>query len=401
RNPEAALRQVQSLFRRARPSGADSTGFVMSRGIGRPDGSIHILVRRDERDAVDQATKLLESDLRFEHLKKPEDEVWKFIGDCLADRTTNHVPLFVGRCEREVSSVECLLVVEDLTVESRTNVGAMTLIPSTDPIALGELADLALPRDWCAALVVVRGTNSSRISERARMAVEKGLSALRAVYRRRIQDGQLRFRLNAHMAFVGIGFGFHMPPNTAWGLNISSFSVDPEDVSLFDLAIKEPACDLERALQSALEWMDRATFAGDPVVEVLFLCFALESLLGDKSDGLKAYNLAIRQALLSHLVNGHFPLPNRTLAIYEDVRSSAVHGGVVDGVTPELARKFQWSTVETIRDFVKYAETTGARKVSRLVRSLDESPDRALLLDWIREHGGEDWKSFFAQLRQS
>jgi len=82
-----------------------------------------------------------------------------------------------------------------------------------------------------------------------------------------------------------------------------------------------PATDVEKKADLALRWMERAWLAGEPLVGLLFLFFALEALLGDKSEGLKAHLLAFRQMMLSHILTGGFSHPNETWFLYEKVRS--------------------------------------------------------------------------------
>jgi Zn-dependent alcohol dehydrogenase len=48
--------------------------------------------------------------------------------------------------------------------------------------------------------------------------------------------------------------------------------------------------DVERRANTALRWFEQAQLAGDPLMEVLFCFTALEAILGDTSEGLKAPN---------------------------------------------------------------------------------------------------------------
>jgi hypothetical protein len=84
--------------------------------------------------------------------------------------------------------------------------------------------------------------------------------------------------------------------------------------------------DIERKALVAVRWLDRAFLTGDELVALLYRFFALEALLGRKSEGLKAHGLALRQMVLAHAVTGSFPNPNATLLLYDKIRSGAVHG---------------------------------------------------------------------------
>lgn len=81
-----------------------------------------------------------------------------------------------------------------------------------------------------------------------------------------------------------------------------------------------------------MRWIEQAFVVGDKqLLELLFCFFALEALLGDKSDGLKAHALAFRRALLGSVVRGHFAHPNRLALLYDKVRPAAVHGSEPPG----------------------------------------------------------------------
>lgn len=61
--------------------------------------------------------------------------------------------------------------------------------------------------------------------------------------------------------------------------------------------------------------MERARFTEERLVALLFLFFALESLLGKR--GPKAHGLAFPQAMLSHIVTGAFMHPDKTWCLYD------------------------------------------------------------------------------------
>jgi len=77
------------------------------------------------------------------------------------------------------------------------------------------------------------------------------------------------------------------------------------------------------------------------VLECLYLFFALEAILGDRSEGLKAPALAIRRALLGWLVTSGFSHPSRTFLLYDDLRSAAaVHGEAPPSLPERLSDMF-------------------------------------------------------------
>jgi hypothetical protein len=54
---------------------------------------------------------------------------------------------------------------------------------------------------------------------------------------------------------------------------------------------------------------------------MLFLFFALEAILGDKSKGLKGRDFALRRSILGLRTTGGFSDPARACVFYEKVRS--------------------------------------------------------------------------------
>ena len=78
--------------------------------------------------------------------------------------------------------------------------------------------------------------------------------------------------------------------------------------------------------------MERATFEPDRLLGILFLFFALESLIGEKSGELKAGALSFRQMMLSHIVDAQFTNPITTFDLYQVTRSEGVHGEAISEV---------------------------------------------------------------------
>lgn len=74
---------------------------------------------------------------------------------------------------------------------------------------------------------------------------------------------------------------------------------------------------------------------------LLFQFFALEAILGDKAEGLRALGPAFRRTTLGHLVSGHWTGPENIYYQYDKVRSAAVHGSE----PPEVRLRCQRSGV--------------------------------------------------------
>ena len=59
------------------------------------------------------------SDPRFEYLerRKAADALWRFLCQCYADRTHDHISLFIAEYAWEILDLTCYLPVEHLTVK--------------------------------------------------------------------------------------------------------------------------------------------------------------------------------------------------------------------------------------------------------------------------------------------
>jgi hypothetical protein len=144
-----------------------------------------------------------------------------------------------------------------------------------------------------------------------------------------------------------------------------------------------------------MRWMERARFTADPLIALLFLFFALEALLGDKSEGLKAHGLAFRQTMLSHVATGGFTDPNETLYLYDEVRSGAVHGEDAPPVDEDTADGLAWTVRLALSQYLKVARENGLKKRAQLRRFLDDHPDRPKVQAWLRANAGPWWAEYF------
>jgi hypothetical protein len=143
-----------------------------------------------------------------------------------------------------------------------------------------------------------------------------------------------------------------------------------------------------------MEWMERACLTSDNLIAMLYRFFALEALLGDKSEGLKAHGIAFREMMLSHIIEGGFRHPNATFFYYDQIGSVAVHGGQAPEVPREVAGKFEWAVRDTLGNYFTLARQHGFSKRGQLLKFLDQHPDKHKLLAWIRDYGGPVWDEF-------
>jgi len=157
---------------------------------------------RDEVEAADEATAALLGDLRFEHLDHAEDKVRRFMAECWAERSTDHVPLFVASHNAEVRRATCYIPVEFLSVTSVKEFPGVRLLPVDDPQIPRPTPGFSLEKPTgCVAAVEVEGTSLAKMADRARDRVRFLLRAVCIAESGRVHDFQLRFR-------IGIGYAF-------------------------------------------------------------------------------------------------------------------------------------------------------------------------------------------------
>jgi len=291
----------------------------------------------------------------------------------------------------------CYLPVEFLTVSTPTEIFGVRLLPLKDATIRSDVPLVRHERPTgCVASVDVTGVDPENAADHARTVAGHALRLLRTTLRGHvgINDWQLRFGLGEAYAFSDGSGGWDARPETANELELGPELVELALSQPMSLMPVSPGTNLERQADIGLRWMERARFAGEPIIAMLYLFFALESLLGDKSEGLKGGALAIRRAMLSHVVTGGFTDPGVTFFLYEKVRSAAIHGEDSPAVTWDMSQRLAWSVREALNEYLAYAQAGGFKRRSRLLQALNTHPDRPSLLKWLGEHGGGAWARY-------
>jgi hypothetical protein len=111
-------------------------------------------------------------------------------------------------------------------------------------------------------------------------------------------------------------------------------------------------------------------------VAVLFLFIALEALVGDREEGLKARKLAVRRALLSESLDLGFADPYRAFIVYDQVRSKATHGEEAPEVDRTTFVNFMANFRSAITEYLQFAANHGLSRRSALMARLDSDPRR-------------------------
>ena len=363
----------------------------------------HVGLLADEAAVFKKLVSALSGDLRFEHVGNAEDAAWEFVGDCWRDNEADHVPAFLEQQTRDPVDRTCYMPVEHLTVSSEIAILGLRLLPRDDPRVpnLGPRFNAA-PAVGCFAAVDVRGSHYGKMGERAQRKARHVLRVLRIALRRHrsLHDRQLRFRLGEAYAFNDDIWGFQQGDEVAYDGVLTNDMVTLVTEQAVSRVPLNPTTDAEKKADVALRWIERAMLTGEPLVALLYLFFALEGLVGDQSEGLKAHRLAFRKTMLGHVVEGRFAHPNVTYLLYGEIRSAAVHGGTVPDVDWDLVQRFAAEVRDVLTQYLTVIADKGFTKRSQLLRYLDQHPDRPQLVAWFREGGGDVWTKYLDQLER-
>lgn len=356
-----------------------------------------------QEHAYQEAQAVLLGDLRFEYLARRDAEtaLWRFVCQCCADRTHDHVQPFIREHAREVLDLTCYLPVEYLEVTEDTEVAGLRLLPVTSDEILPQQRHFTLdPPIGCVAAVPVSGTSAARIADRARATAEHGLRVLRIALRASpgINDEQLRFRLGEGYAFDERASGWAQRPGTPYEMTLVPSEIDHVNARLVAALPLVPGNKFERKADLAVRWMERAWLATEPLIRLLYLFFALESLLGDTSEGEKAGLIALRRAMLGEAAGRGFTHPSDTYLLYDKVRSAAVHGIEPPELSEDAVDRFAWDVRDDLDDYLRYGRDHGFTKQSQLVQALDHHPDRPQLIAWLRVNGGDMWTKYLDKI---
>lgn len=394
---ERALGELQRLVRR--PPKVTPPRMVMS---GRVPVDLQssdcrmIGLCDEERGALERLRSLLPHDLRFEHLedRNADEATWRFV--CLAHlQCGDHVGEFVAQYARDPIDRTCFLPLELLTVSEELELlGVRLLPPSVVTPPEPFFGPGPTPNTGSAVAVPARGTNYTKMSLRARATAEHALRVLRTALPADRETGhrQLRFRLGTSVWFDDGAGGWTAAPDQGFELGLGTGLPDEVTSQAIWSLPAVPKTDVERRASLALRWFEQAQLNVDPVVKLLHLFFALEAILGDRSEGLKAPRLALRRATLGLLTTGSFTHPARTYLLYDEVRSAAVHGEEAPAIDQREAERFSWDVREAINEFLGFAQSRKLLKRSRIRAALDADEHQQSIADALRTEDPQLWR---------
>lgn len=355
----------------------------------------------EESAALVTAVAVVLADPTLEHLRgrQAEKALWRFCCAAHLDRTTNHVAGFLQEHARVPTKRQVFFTLRHLSAKDRFEVAEALVLPlSVVPIALRE--DFRAEPDVGSVVAAEAiGTDPQLIVARARERAEHAIRVLPAGLHSTLltaADRQLRFRIGERYAFADSPrSGWAVADDVAWEL-----SIGPSEAALVTAMpvgglASVPRNELERSAHTAMRWADNGLLMTDPLRRVLYVFFALEALVGDKSEKEKGRKIAFRRAMLDHAVRSGFRDPHVTYALYDEIRSTAVHGQEPPALSNREADRFADDVCAAINEFLAFATALGATRRGQVTHALDTHPDAAAMLDWLRNTDTSgSWASF-------
>jgi hypothetical protein len=388
-----AAATVERALRTLRLAVRSGTGEEQDRRLSRsgaiPDdlrteAAVSMYLGTAECVALDDVIDRLACDERFEYMGSSELDAagWRYACQACLQRSVDHTQAFIAAYARTPESHTCYFPIEHLTVPATTELYGVTFLPA------GEVEKPAsplwtIPQDASVMAVACRGTSRQAMVERARPDAEHALRLLRATLREHpeIVDRQLRFRLGETHWFEDRLSGWSVQPDQGWELELHESLLEyARRPSIATLPL-HPRNDIERRANRALVWIEQFQLSVDPLIGVLSLFYALETLLGDRDGGQKGPRLAVRRATLGAIVRESFQHPIDVVVLYDEVRSRAVHGDEPLPIGERTILSLAWSVRQAVSEFLTYAQAQRVTRRSKVVAALESHEHWSRIID--------------------
>jgi hypothetical protein len=410
KEPDQVRQTLEALQQQLRdgadavPAHESALSFAVPEDLARP-GAETLVIGVDEATALKEARAAIEADERFEHLGSRvadplRGRMQRFACLCLIDRERDHVREFMAEHERTPELRTCFLGVEFLEIDEEIEFFGTRLLP-TDHSEVPEASHWFSTEAPVASVIAVEvsGTHLTLMRNRAVTEAERVLRVVRVAIRenRFLNPMQLRFRLSEGYSFGAQLAGWQTSDDARWAVKLDQELIEIVRSRPVSVLARGPRNNLEHHATRALAWIEDSMIESDRVKSLLFLFFALEAMLGTRSERLKAHGLAYRRALLSFAVRENFADPNRAYLLYDQVRSAAVHGEEVPAVSEDVQQAFAWDVRLALGEYLQLAEQEGFETRRALLAYLREHPDRERLAAWLMETDDLAWGRFFGQ----
>jgi hypothetical protein len=337
------------------------------------------------------------NDPRYADIDSVEDELLAFAQQCRIDRRTNQVPVFrlgLDKLAQGVRDITVVFGLRDITIDAPVRIGDVEFC--TLPRWPAVTASQDMPR--AAARTAGRGTDVHAVAQRCRIKVHDALRRLRIVAAGNAALRQtLLFGLDGDWAVAdGSAHGWARPSDKPVPLDLNKVAslLASTDAAVLRLPTRSMTAAQQQA-QFALLWLDKAAQSADPMDRSILSIFALEALLGDKAEGLKAQSLVFYRVMLGRVVSGWLPDPGTIYTFYAKVRSYAVHGSIPTVTPSDEDVDFLATDARCALDeYLRLCEDKGFSKRAQVKEHLRSHPTKHEVLSWLRELDPETWTNW-------
>ncbi|MGH2906770.1 MAG: hypothetical protein ACRDKI_08370 [Solirubrobacterales bacterium] len=335
-------------------------------------------------------------DLRFEHLKDDaaENLTWQYVRAVGEDSGMDEEIAAISSAGKDPRRGEFWFWLERFTTSVRFNFSGVDFVPPADYHETIEREDQAE-----GTLIVVNefGTNADLMRSRARKKADTALRRLRVVLDedREIHPDQLRFYVGHRYGFSDGMVGVSRIKGTPLHLGIGEAQASSTSSHLFGTLSLEPKNDVERQIEIATNWLDRAFLADETEIAMLYRFFALEALFTNKKNRAGLGKLiTIRRATMGLLVENRYMPPFYKPHLYNKVRSRAVHGEASASFPPKLADSLAWDTRRALLEYANFVSENEFTERWKVLDALDESPKRATVLETLKHNDPDTWAGY-------
>ncbi len=136
-------------------------------------------------------------------------------------------------------------------------------------------------------------------------------------------------------------------------------------------------------------------------MKIINLSTALETILSDKSEGLKGAQLSARMLILFIMMKKRFSNPIRLLKIYE-IRSDIIHGTDLGISNRHEYITILRITIDTLLNSIELIKTRKIKNHKEFIYTIEHSPEKEIALKFLEEQGDEmsaDIKKFIEEMK--
>lgn len=98
--------------------------------------------------------------------------------------------------------------------------------------------------------------------------------------------------------------------------------------------------------------------------------------------------------MLGAAASGRFSHPDRIYLLYDEVRSTAVHGEIPPAISREGVQRLESDVREALNETLRFARQHQMLTRKRLLAELEAHPEKNKVIAWLRENGADAWTKY-------